>query len=423
MINVDLLKTKVKELIDGDLGDALTRLSTEIHRRPELAFKEHRTVATIREFLSARGIESVAGIAELPTAWEAQLHPQSNGPTVAILAEYDALPSLGHACGHNVIAAAAVGAFVALSMVGNVPGRVRLIGTPAEEDGGGKVFMHEAGIFEGTDVAMMVHPFDETFPVVEFAGRVPLTVVFHGRAAHAGSAPERGVSALDAAVAFLSGLGALRQRLQDGARFHGIIAEGGTSAAIIPERSRVELYLRAYDQSYLIEIIEMVRACAEGAAAQIGCSVEVASQSKSFDSFVCNRPLADAFANNLTELGISSKPDLNRAFAATDFGNVSQSIPSIHPYLGMGEGLVCHTPEFAVASGDDRGMRIVRDGAKGLAMTALDVLCNASLLQEIKQDHRKRVQNGMNEVGAVRIVTGYGTQIPRAVRKWPQRWP
>lgn len=393
MLNVDLLKTRVEELIAGELGNALANLSMQIHRRPELAFNEHQTVAAIREFLAARGIESKTGIAELPTAWEAELYPQSNGPTVAILAEYDALPSLGHACGHNVIAAASVGAFVALSMVGNIPGRLRLIGTPAEEDGGGKVFMHEAGVFEGADVAMMIHPFDETFPVVEFAGRVPLTVVFHGRAAHAGSAPEHGISALDAAVAFLSSLGALRQRLRDGARFHGIIAEGGTSAAIIPERSRVELYLRAYDQGYLTEMIELVKACAEGAAAQIGCTVEVASLSKSFDSFVCNRPLAAAFASNLTKLGVSSNPDLHRAFAATDFGNVSQSIPAIHPYLGMGEGLVCHTPEFAVASGDDRGMRIVRNGAKGLAMTALDVLCNASLLQEIKQDHHKRVQN------------------------------
>jgi amidohydrolase len=392
MINADLLKTKIEELIDGDLGDALTDLSTQIHRRPELAFNEHQTVATITEFLGARGIKPAVGIANLATAWEAEFNRESNGPTVAILAEYDALPNLGHACGHNVIAAAAVGAFVALSLVGHIPGRLRLIGTPAEEDGGGKVFMHEAGIFEGADVAMMVHPFDQTFPVVEFAGRVPLTIVFHGRAAHAGSAPEHGISALDAAVVFLSSLSLLRQRLRDGARFHGIVAEGGTSAAIIPERSRVELYLRAYDQSYLNQIIELVKACAEGAAAQIGCTVEIASLTKSFDSFVCNRPLASAFAGNLAKLGIPSRPELNRAFAATDFGNVSQSIPSIHPYLGMGEGLICHTPEFATASGGDRGMRVVRDGAKALAMTAVDVLCNASLLQEIKRDHEERVK-------------------------------
>jgi len=203
--------------------------------------------------------------------------------------------------------------------------------------------------------------------------------------------PEYGISALDAAVVFLSGLNAMRQRLRDGARFHGIIAEGGTSAAIIPERTRVELYLRAYDQGYLTEMIDLVKACAEGAAAQIGCTVQIDSLSKSFDSFVCNRPLAAAFSDNLARLGLSAKPDLNRAFAATDFGNVSQSVPSIHPYLGMGEGLVCHTPDFATASGDQRGMRIVRDGAKALAMTALDVFFNPSLLQEVKRSHQERV--------------------------------
>jgi amidohydrolase len=391
MIEVDLLKNQVVELIDGDLGQALIDLSLGIHRSPEIAFEEHQTVAAIAEFLTTRGIRPVLGTAGLPTAWEADLHRGANGPTVAILAEYDALPGLGHACGHNVIAAAAVGAFVALSALGSLPGRLRLIGTPAEEDGGGKVIMHEAGVFEGTDVAMMIHPFHETVPIVEFAGRVPLTIVFHGRAAHAGSTPEHGISALDAAVVFLNGLNAVRQRLRDGARFHGIIAEGGTSAAIIPERTRVELYLRAYDQGYLTEMIGLVKACAEGAAAQIGCTVQIDSLSKSFDSFVCNRPLAAAFADNLMRLGLPTNPELNRAFAATDFGNVSQSVPSIHPYLGMGEGLVCHTPDFATASGDERGMQIVRDGAKALAMTALDVFLDPSLLQKVKRSHEERV--------------------------------
>jgi amidohydrolase len=394
MTETDVLKNRVVELIDGDLGRSLIELSLGIHSRPEIAFEEHQAAAAIAGFLTARGIKPVIGIAGLRTAWEADLNPAANGPTVAILAEYDALPGLGHACGHNVIAAAAVGAFTALSALGSLPGRLRLIGTPAEEDGGGKVIMHEAGVFEGADVAMMIHPFDETFPVVEFAGRVPLTVVFHGRAAHAGSMPEYGISALDAAVVFLGGLSALRQRLRDGARFHGILAEGGTSAAIIPDRTRVELYLRAYDQGYLREMIALVKACAEGAAAQIGCTVQIDSLSKSFDSFVCNRPLAAAFSENLARLGHAAKPELNRAFAATDFGNVSQSVPSIHPYLGMGEGLVCHTPDFATASGDERGMRIVRDGAKALAMTALDVFFNPSLLQEVKRSHEERVVAG-----------------------------
>jgi amidohydrolase len=331
------------------------------------------------------------GIARLPTAWEAKLHPKSNGPTVALLAEYDALPELGHACGHNVIAAAAVGAFTALSVLHNFPGSLRLIGTPAEEDGGGKVIMHEAGVFDGIDAAMMIHPFDQTYPNVEFAGRVPLTIIFYGRAAHAGSMPEQGISALDAAIAFFTGLNALRQRLRDGARYHGIIAEGGTSAAIVPQRTRVELYLRAYDQAYLSEMTEMVKVCARGAAAQIGCTVEFSSSSKSFASFTCNSPLAAAFTDNLVLLGLQTRPELNRAFAATDFGNVSQTVPSIHPYLGMGEGLVCHTPEFATASGDSRGMQCVLAGAKALAMTALDIFFDPNLLAEIKRGHKRRV--------------------------------
>jgi amidohydrolase len=392
MTDIADLKNRIAERIDGELGDSLIELSRRIHARPETAFEEHQAAGAITAFLTERGASVVAGVGGLPTAFEADWGKAAHGPTVAILAEYDALPVLGHACGHNVIAAAATGAFMALSVAGTLPGTLKLIGTPAEEDGGGKVIMHEGGVFDGADVAMMIHPFDETVPFVEFAGRVPLTVIFHGLSAHAGSMPERGVSALDAAVLFLTGLNALRQRLRDGARFHGVIAEGGTSPAIIPERTRVELYLRAYDQAYLGEMVDLVKACAQGAAAQIGCGVQVESLSKSFDSFICNRPLADAFARNLARLGVPAKAERHRAFAATDFGNVSQSIPSIHPYLGMGEGLVCHTPEFAVASGDARGMRIVKEGAKALAMTALDVFFDPSLMQDIKRDHAARAQ-------------------------------
>lgn len=383
-MNLDALKARVVAVIDSELAAPMLSLSADLHAHPEIAFQEHRSAAAIATILDAHGQAPNIGTGGLPTAFD--VRTGSDGPTVAILAEYDALPGLGHACGHNVIAASAVGAYLALASLGPLPGSIRLIGTPAEEDGGGKVMLHDAGVFAGVDAAMMIHPFDETFPLVEFAGRIPLTVVFHGLAAHAGSMPEHGISALDAAIVFLTGLNAMRQRLRDGARFHGIIAEGGTSPGIVPERARVELYLRAYDQAYLNEFAKMVTEAAHGAAHQTGTGVDVTSTTAVFQSFVCNRPLAAAASANLASVGAEPRPEFNRAFAATDFGNLSQTIPSIHPYVGMGTGLVCHTPAFAEAAGDRRGRQVALQGAKAMAMTTLDFLFNPSLSEAIEKE-------------------------------------
>ncbi|MFI5015713.1 MAG: M20 family metallopeptidase [Hyphomicrobiales bacterium] len=389
MADVNALKDRINAAIDGPLGDALVALSRDLHAHPETRFEEVHAMETITKLLTAHNIPSVKGVGGLPTAFEARRAHGNAGPTVAILAEYDALPGLGHACGHNVIAAAGVGAFLALGGLEPLPGVVRLIGTPAEEGGGGKVIMDEAQVFEGVDAAMMIHPFEETFPFVEFAGRVALTITFHGKSSHAGSAPEAGINALDAAILLFNGMNALRQRMIAGSRLHGIIAEGGEAPSIIPERSRVEVYVRAYDQAYLEKLLALVEACARGAAEQTGCRVEIADASPRCDSFLCSEPLAESFTANLQRIGHKPNPERFRAFASTDFGNVSQKIPSIHPYLGMGAGLKCHTHEFAAASGDARGDGIVREGAKALAMTALDALFDPALIERAKAAHAR----------------------------------
>jgi amidohydrolase len=388
MATVDELKTQAARLIDGELGRELVALADDLFAHPELRFEEHHAAATITALLERHGIRPMRGVAGLPTAFEARHGEANDGPTVAILAEYDALPGLGHACGHNVIAATGVGAFLALKRLGALPGNVRLYGTPGEEGGGGKIAMADAGAFAGCDAAMMIHPYGLSYPFVDLAGRVALRIVFEGRASHAAGAPEEGVNALDAAILFFNGTNAMRSRLRSDARLHGIIAEGGEAPNIVPARSRVEYYARAFDQAYLDQLVRDLRACAEGAARQTGCTVTVEPSSPAYDAFTTADPLAAAFAANLDRIGHPYRPERHRTLASSDIGNLSRYLPCIHPYLGMGDGLACHTVEFAQASGGEAGRRLVREGAKALAMTALDLLANPELLAATAAAHR-----------------------------------
>lgn len=381
--SLESLKQQARGAVDRLAAD-LVGLSRDLHAHPEVRFEEVHASETIAALLAREGFEVERGTGGLPTALKAEMRGTDAGPMVAILAEYDALPKIGHACGHNLIAAAGVGAF--LSLKGAVRrGTVRLLGTPGEEGGGGKVHMLRAGAFSGVDAVMMVHADGETRPWLDCAGRVALSVVFHGRSSHAASAPDEGVNALDAALLLFNGINALRQKMRDGARVHGIIAEGGEVPNIIPARTRVELYVRAFEPQYLERLVQEVRACAEGAAVATGCTVEVSLPSPAYESLVTNPPLVEAFARNLDALGHAWVPGRRQTHASTDLGNVGRVIPSIHPYLGLGAGLDPHTVEFAAAAGGPPGERVVLDGARALAMTALDVLETPALLDEARR--------------------------------------
>lgn len=377
MTDLEELKRRAALAVDA-LAPELVALSDDLHAHPELKFEEHHAAAQATALLARHGREPELGVGGLATAFAARL-PSNEGPTLALLSEYDALPGLGHACGHNVICAAGVGAFLALARLGPLPGTVRLVGTPGEEGGGGKIDLLDAGVFEGVDAAFMIHPFDRTYAHVSLAGRTPLRLTFEGRASHAAASPEAGINALDAAVLFFNATNALRQRLEPTARLHGIITHGGDAPNIIPDRVVVEYYARAEVPSVLDRLEAEVRACAEGAALQVGGTVAIERSAKRYDSFESHRPLSEAFARNLDALGAPREPGDCRIMASSDIGNLSQHFPCIHPYLGMGEGLVCHTPAFADASGDERGRRVLVAGAKALAMTVLDALFEPSL--------------------------------------------
>ena len=369
------LKGRVCEAVDR-LEEKLRGVSRFIYENPELKFEEVRAAKLLADELAAAGFDVRLGAAGLDTAIVAT-HPEvSDGPTVAIIGEYDALPGIGHACGHNLIAAAALGAALAVGVVkGELPGRLVFFGTPGEEGGGGKVIMAEAGLFDGVDAAMMFHPASHT--VVDW-GSLAITEVnieFFGKAAHASGSPEKGINALDAVIQTFNSLNALRQHIKDGSRIHGVITDGGAKPNIVPEHASANFYVRAEENDYRDELLEKLRACAEGAALATGARLKFELVGHSYKAMKPNRILGDAFVRNLASLGWGLNPPKDRSMGSTDMGDVSQLVPSIHAYLQIcPEDVAGHSREFAAAAGSEEGARAMLTAAKGLAMTAVDVL-------------------------------------------------
>jgi len=257
-------------------AESLLEVSHSLHANPELAFEETFACKTLCESLTANGLEAEAGVFTLPTAFETQLVGSSPGPTVAILAEYDALPGIGHACGHNLIATAALGATLALAATdNNFPGKVRLIGTPAEEKGGGKELMARAGAFEGVDAAMMIHPSGVNLTTMPSICVAEVEVIYHGLSAHASAMPHKGLNALDGLLLAYQAISNLRQHIRDTERVHGIVTDGGQAPNIVPERAAGEFYVRAKDEAALEKLKPRVQACFEAGATGSGCEVEV----------------------------------------------------------------------------------------------------------------------------------------------------
>jgi amidohydrolase len=317
----------------------------------------------------------------------------TGGPTVAFLAEYDALPSVGHGCGHNLIAAAAAGAGAILgALLGpTAPGRIQVIGTPAEEGGGGKVALLEAGVFREVDVALMVHPTSRTHIYEALLGRRKLTVEFFGKPAHAAAYPDEGINALDAMVLHLQTISALRQQLQPDARVHGIITHGGEAPNIIPEHTAGVFYVRALKREYLQELVRRFEAAAGGAATATGCRVKITPETFTYDPMRVNRTLSERFRTHLASAGVDEDPPPARpSLASSDVGNVSQVLPTIHPWFGIlptGQpDIPIHTREFRDAAATDHAHRRMRAAACALALTALDVLTDPTCLRAAREE-------------------------------------
>lgn len=388
MHDLAALKREVGARIDA-LAPELIDISHRIHERPELAFQEHFASGLLADALEEKGLAVSRAAFGLETAYAARFG--EGEAEVAILSEYDALPGIGHACGHNIIATSGLGAALALAGLGAaLPGRVRYLGTPAEEMGGGKELMAQAGAFDGLDAAMMVHPAGIDLATMPCICVSEVRVTYHGKAAHASAMPHAGINALDALVTAYQALAQLRQHIRPTERIHGIFTETGLAPNIVPDRASGLFYVRAKDAADLAALKKRVHACFEAGALATGCTAEIEWARADYLDMKTSWPIADAYVANAQALGrefidLSVLP--SGSAGSTDMGNVSHRVPSIHPMISCAPAnVVIHNPEFARWAGSERGDRAVVDGAKALAMTALDVLADAGLREAAKAD-------------------------------------
>jgi len=390
------LPTELEKAVDHVVereSDALAKLSRDIHANPELRFQEHKAAGWIAELLRARGFEVEQGIAGMDTALRAR-RGNPNGPRVAILGEYDALPEIGHACGHNLIASSAVGAFLAAaSVVDRAGGEVLFLGTPAEEGGGGKVKMIAAGVFEGVDAAMMFHPFDRDVLAHPALASAWLAMSFKGSPAHAAAAPHDGNSALTACMDTFRLIDGQRIHFRDGVRVHGHITNGGQAVNIIAERAACEFSVRARTVDELARVRAVVERCAAGAAMASGVQVEITSRT-GYRDMRNNMSMARRFGAHLASAA-TGRPktfevDSRVGAGSTDMGDVSHVVPSIHPYLAIVDEneALCHQHGFAHAAASERGLRTAKDAAKALARTALELLTDEDLRRKVHEEWR-----------------------------------
>ncbi len=388
---IENVKASALQTVEA-IRPTLVRLSKRIHQHPEVKFEEHKASRWLSETAAEAGFRVEQPIGGLDTAFRASHAGKKEGPTVAYLAEYDALPKLGHACGHNLIGTASLGAALALrSVVDDLGGSVQLIGTPGEEGGGGKVILAEAGVFDGVDAALMFHPSPQTILWKLALARRKLFIEFFGKAAHAASCPEKGISALDAVIQTFLSINALREHTVETARIHGIITDGGDAPNIVPDYAACLFYVRAMDDSYCDALLEKVKDCARGAALATGARVEMEMQG-AYRSLRTNLPLAQAFKENLEALGWTfANVDPAKGIGSTDMGNVSHVTPALHPYLSIGpEDLVVHSPEFAEAATSEQAFEAMMDAAKALAATGIDVLLKPGLREAMQEDFHSK---------------------------------
>jgi amidohydrolase len=383
--------TEAKDIVRSEierLTPALIDASHSLHANPELNFEEHHAHETLTGVLDDNGIDVQRGAYDMPTAFDARVGT-ADGPTVAVLCEYDALPVIGHACGHNIIGTAGLGAGIAVAKVAEaLGGRVAILGTPAEEGGGGKEFMIRRGAFDDVDLAMMVHPADRDLTTMHTIAIQQLHVTYDGQAAHAAAAPHKGRNALDAAVLGYNAVAALRQHIRPDERIHGIFTEAGDKPNIVPSKAAAEWYVRSGKMSSLETLKERVQRCLQGGADASGCEMTSEWVDPPFYDMIDNHPLLNLYVKNAMDVGRHPLPEEEGAMVvgSTDMGNVSYSVPSIHPMIKVApEGTAIHTPDFEVYAGGEEGDRAVIDGALTMALTMVDCLASADTRDEIRQ--------------------------------------
>jgi amidohydrolase len=381
-VDAAAVKERMSARIDA-LADTLLALSHDIHAHPELKFEEHHAHRVLTEALEREGIDVTRSAHGLDTAFDARVGTE--GPDIAVCCEYDALPGVGHACGHNIIATAGLGAGLAAAFLADeFGGRVRILGTPAEEGGAGKQFMIEAGAFDGVDAAMMVHPADADLLSMDAIALVTVEVDYEGQPAHAAAFPWKGRNALDAAVLGYMNVAALRQHIEPTDRVHGIFRDGGQAPNIVPEHASMEWLVRSANLATLEPLRRRVEACWEAGAAATGCTCRHRVLARPYADMVDNSVIAGLYARNADSLGRPVKAagtDGHRVVGSTDMGNVSYVAPSIHPMIRVSPpGVSIHTHDFAAHAVGPMGDEAVIVGAKALAMTIADLWADRELV-------------------------------------------
>lgn len=371
------IKNKIVDISDRR-KEELEEISHYIHSNPELSYKEYKAQEILVEYLKKNGFEVEKGVGGLETSFEATYNSGKPGKTIAFLAEYDALPEIGHGCGHNLIGTSATGAGVVLKEImeeNDIPGVLKVIGTPAEEYGSGKIAMVENGVFEGIDAALLMHPSDASMPDdISFAAA---TIEYHftGKSAHAAAFPWEGANALSGVIEMFNSINALRLHIKDHSRIHGIITNGGTAHNTIPDKASALFNIRALNYEYLKEIIEKVNNCAQGAALSTGTNVEIKQQGDIIKDIRNDEKLVSIVRKNMEFIDEDYiERDLTQGIGSTDMGNVTHEIPAIQFYIGLKEGIATHSVEFEKYAGGKEGRRNLNSSVKVLAMSGLDVL-------------------------------------------------
>ena len=376
------------------LKDELEALSKYIYENPELGNEEYKACAAHTELLKKHGFEVEVGYLGTPTAYRAEFDSGKPGATICYLAEFDALPGVGHGCGHNHLGTVSAGAGILLSkIVGEIGGKVVIGGTPAEETCGGKVTFANNGAFDDIDVALISHPYDKDEESGTSLALNPLEFTFTGKPSHAAAAPEKGINALDACLALFHSVNALREHVLSSTRIHGIIKEGGVAANIVPERAVAQFYVRTTKKLYNQEVTEKVINCAKAGALAAGAGLEISQFEFPYDDLLTNQRLQKALNKNLNEVGITNISVPKGPGGSTDVGNVSYVCPTIHNhYCIFAEGeqtYPTHTREFADATQKAPALEAMRKNVVALAMTGADIICDPELLAEIRAEFDK----------------------------------
>lgn len=369
----------------------IVEVSHRIWEHPELCFEEHRAHDLLCEVLEANGLTVERGAFGLPTAFRARAgDPAATGPVLAVVCEYDALPEIGHACGHNVIAAAGLGAGLAgAAVVDALGGQLVVLGTPAEEGGGGKAHMIDAGALDGIDAAMMVHPADADLDAFWAIAIQELHVDYAGEAAHAAAAPHRGRNALDAAVLGYTAVAALRQHIEAHERVHGIFTAGGDKPNVVPHRASMQWYVRSGTTESLERLKPRVLAALESGALATGCTMTHRWGDARYEELRPNATLDRCYAVHAASVGrtVRSRAETPEFLGSTDMGNVSQRVPSLHPMIAVAPpGTAIHTPDFAIAAGGPGGDRAAIDGARIMASVLVDLWSDPTLVERARAE-------------------------------------